>query len=72
MASTLTRNSNNGIEEELDFRKEVIYFIIVDRFLDGCPDHDQGSKDELFDPSRSHWGKYWGGDLKGIIEKQIT
>ena len=69
MASTLNSNSNNGIEEELDFRKEVIYFIIVDRFLDGCPDHDKGSKDELFDPSRTHWGKYWGGDLKGIIEK---
>ena len=56
MASTLTRNSNNGIEEELDFRKEVIYFIIVDRFLDGCIDHDKGSNDELFDRSRSHWG----------------
>jgi len=69
MASTLTRNSNNGIEEELDFRKEVIYFIIVDRFLDSGIDHDKGSKDELFDRSRSHWGKYWGGDLKGIIEK---
>ena len=69
MASTLNSNSNNGIEEELDFRKEVIYFIIVDRFLDGCPVPDKGSKDELFDPSRTHWGKYWGGDLKGIIEK---
>ena len=43
MASTLTRNSNNGIEEELDFRKEVIYFIIVDRFLDGCTDHTKGA-----------------------------
>ena len=69
MESTLTLNGNNRIEEELDFRKEVIYFIIVDRFLDGCSYHDKGNKDDLFDPSRSHWGKYWGGDLKGIIEK---
>jgi len=68
MSSTLARN-NIGIEEELDFRKEVIYFIIVDRFLDGCSDHEEGAKAELFDRSRSHWGKYWGGDLKGIIEK---
>jgi hypothetical protein len=23
----------------------------------------------LFDPSRRHWGQYWGGDLRGVIEK---
>ncbi|WP_448573100.1 alpha-amylase family glycosyl hydrolase [Trichothermofontia sp.] len=53
----------------LEFRQETIYFIIVDRFHDGNPANNVGPNPDLFDPTRQHWGKYWGGDLQGIIDK---
>ena len=53
---------------EIEFRQETIYFIIVDRFFQsGQP--NPGSNPELFDPTRTAWGKYWGGDLQGVIDK---
>lgn len=54
---------------DIEFRQETIYFIVVDRFCDGDPDNSQGPNPELFDPDRQDWGKYWGGDLQGIIDK---
>lgn len=53
----------------IEFRQETIYFIIVDRFHDGDPSNNEGPNPELYDPTRQKWGKYWGGDLQGIIEK---
>ena len=53
----------------IEFRQETIYFIVVDRFLDGDSRNDQGQNPKLFDPTRQHWGKYWGGDLQGVIDK---
>ena len=63
-------------ESPVDFRSEVIYFLIVDRFNDGHSESDprlEGSEVEgeipLYDKSRQDWGKYWGGNLQGIINK---
>lgn len=53
----------------IEFRQETIYFIIVDRFFDGDTRNSQGPNPELYDPNRQQWGKYWGGDLQGIIDK---
>ena len=53
----------------IEFRQETIYFIVVDRFNDGDTSNNSGSKPELYDPTREKWGKYWGGDLQGIIDK---
>ena len=53
----------------IEFRQETIYFIVVDRFNDGDPSNNSGSKPELYDSTRQKWGKYWGGDLQGIIDK---
>lgn len=46
-----------------DWRDQIIYFLMIDRFADGDPsNNDQGVG--LYDPSKeSH---YSGGDLKGI------
>ena len=44
----------------IEFRQETIYFIVVDRFFDGDSRNDQGQNPKLFDPTRQHWGKYWG------------
>ncbi len=54
---------------DIEFRKETIYFIVVDRFCDGDPGNNAGSNPNLYDPNRKDWGKYWGGDLQGVIDK---
>ena len=54
---------------DIEFRQETLYFIVVDRFHDGDPDNNEGPNPELYDPSQEEWGKYWGGDLQGIIDK---
>lgn len=54
---------------DIEFRQETIYFIVVDRFCDGDPANNKGPNPELYDPTRQDWGKYWGGDLQGIIDR---
>ncbi|OLP19972.1 cyclomaltodextrin glucanotransferase [Leptolyngbya sp. 'hensonii'] len=54
---------------DIEFRQETIYFIVVDRFFDGDPDNSEGPNPELYDPDGQDWGRYWGGDLQGVIEK---
>jgi cyclomaltodextrin glucanotransferase len=61
---------------ESEFREEIIYFIIVDRFFDASSDEeerrgywDRGETAGLYDKTWTQWGKYWGGNLQGIIEK---
>lgn len=54
---------------DIEFRQETIYFIVVDRFNDGDPDNSEGANPSLYDPKQEQWGKYWGGDLQGIIDK---
>lgn len=61
---------------EAEFRQEFIYFIIVDRFHDGTSDQeeregiwDRGERPGLLDKTWMEWGKYWGGNLQGIIDQ---
>ncbi len=53
----------------IEFRQETIYFIIVDRFNDGDTSNNQGHNPALYDATKQKWGKYWGGDIQGIIDK---
>ncbi|MEG4943361.1 alpha-amylase family glycosyl hydrolase [Microcoleus sp. F4-D5] len=54
---------------DIEFRQETIYFIVVDRFYDGDPTNNEGPNPELYDPEGKDWGRYWGGDLQGVIDK---
>ncbi|PSB35273.1 cyclomaltodextrin glucanotransferase [filamentous cyanobacterium Phorm 46] len=54
---------------DIEFRQETIYFIVVDRFHDGDPENNEGPNPELYDPEGKDWGKYWGGDLQGVLDK---
>lgn len=54
---------------DIEFRQETIYFIVVDRFYDGDPANSEGPNPELYDPEGKEWGKYWGGDLQGVVDK---
>src|ERR1043165_1735908 len=53
-----------------DFKREVIYQIITDRFFDGSSTNNNPSQSAgLYDATRTNWHAYWGGDLTGIQQK---
>ncbi len=53
-----------------DFKKDVIYEIVTDRFVDGDPTNDDPSQSlGLYDKTKTNWHAYWGGDLAGIQSK---
>ena len=73
---TTNINPNLLFISEAEFRQEFIYFIIVDRFHDGTADQeerrgiwDRGERPGLLDKTWMEWGKYWGGNLQGIIDQ---
>lgn len=51
-----------------EFRDQIIYFVVLDRFHSGVDDN-LGQRVELNDPTRSDWHKYWGGDLQGLYDR---
>jgi len=53
-----------------DFKREVIYQIMTDRFYDGSTANNNPSQSSgLYDSTKSNWRLYWGGDLAGIQQK---
>jgi glycosidase len=53
-----------------DFKHEVIYQIITDRFFDGNTANNNPSQSTgLYDATKTNWQAYWGGDLAGIQQK---
>src|SRR5258708_4720108 len=53
-----------------DYKKQVIYQIINDRFFNGDTTNDNPSQSSgLFDSTKTNWQLYWGGDLAGIKQK---
>ncbi len=50
-----------------DFKKQVIYQVVTDRFFDADTSNDNPAESPgLFDPTHKNWQAYWGGDLAGI------
>lgn len=53
-----------------DYKKQVIYQIITDRFDNGDTSNDNLSQSSgLFDSTKTNWQLYWGGDLAGIKQQ---
>ena len=53
-----------------DFKREVIYQIVTDRFFDGTSANNNPSQSSgIFDATKTNWRAYWGGDLQGIQQK---
>jgi glycosidase len=53
-----------------DFKKQVIYQVVTDRFYNGDTTNDNPAESAgLFDSSHTNWQAYWGGDLAGIQQK---
>ncbi len=56
--------------EAADFKHDIIYQIITDRFFDGNTANDNPPQSSgEYDASRTNWKAYWGGDLAGIQQK---
>jgi glycosidase len=59
-----------GVARAQDFKKQVIYQIVTDRFYDGDTSNDDPPQSSgLFDPKHMNWRFYWGGDLAGVQQK---
>lgn len=55
---------------DADFKPDVIYQVVVDRFFDGDPGNNDPPGDTgLYSASRTNWHAYWGGDLAGLTQK---
>lgn len=53
-----------------DFKREVVYQIITDRFFDGSSANNNPPQSAgLYDSTKTNWRVYWGGDLAGIQQK---
>jgi glycosidase len=53
-----------------DFKKQVIYQIVTDRFFDGDPGNDNPPQSPgMYDATKTNWEFYWGGDLAGIQQQ---
>lgn len=53
-----------------DFKREVIYQIMTDRFFDGNTANNNPSQSPgLYDATKTNWRAFWGGDLQGIQQK---
>src|SRR5581483_9553123 len=53
-----------------DFKHEIIYQIVTDRFFDGNTANNNPSESNgLYDATKTNWQAYWGGDLAGIQQK---
>src|SRR6202171_5106254 len=53
-----------------DFKREVVYQIITDRFFDGsAANNNPAQSSGLYDATKTNWRLYWRGDLQGIQQK---
>lgn len=69
LSSPLFAETNIQAETDsfLDFRKETIYFVFLDRFSDGDSSNNTGNNSATYDPNNLK--KYIGGDLRGLINQ---
>jgi glycosidase len=70
VAATLTVSGAPLTATTGNFKPQVIYQIVTDRFFDGDPTNDDPPQSKgLFDPTRTNFQMYWGGDFAGIQQK---
>ncbi|HEX8995033.1 MAG TPA: alpha-amylase family glycosyl hydrolase [Ktedonobacterales bacterium] len=55
---------------DADFKPDVVYQVMLDRFFDGDSTNNDPSGDTgLYDSTKTNWKLYWGGDLAGLTQK---
>ncbi len=64
------RAATNVASNTADFKPDVIYQVVLDRFFDGnSANNDPAGDTGLYDSTKSNWKLYWGGDLAGLTQK---
>jgi glycosidase len=67
---TSAHAASNVAANTADFKPDVIYQVVLDRFFDGDATNNDPSGDTgLYDGTKSNWKLYWGGDLAGLTQK---
>lgn len=62
--------ASNVASNTADFKPDVIYQVVLDRFFDGnSANNDPAGDTGLYDSTKSNWKLYWGGDLAGLTQK---
>ena len=62
--------ATNVASNTADFKPDVIYQVVLDRFFDGnSANNDPAGDTGLYDSTKSNWKLYWGGDLAGLTQK---
>ncbi len=70
LAATVVTLTLTHMAAAQDFKKQVIYQIVTDRFFNGDTSNDNPSqRSGPFDSTQTNWFAYWGGDLAGIQQK---
>lgn len=60
----------NVASNNADFKPDVIYQVVLDRFFDGSSaNNDPAGDTGLYDSTKNNWKLYWGGDLAGLTQK---
>lgn len=66
----VTNATSNVSSNDADFKPDVIYQVVLDRFFDGdSSNNDPAGDTGLYDSTKSNWKLYWGGDLAGLTQK---
>ena len=56
-----------------DFKKQVIYQVVTDRFFDGdTTNNNPAESPGLYDSSKTNWQAYWGGNTPAFNIKSHT
>ena len=48
---------------------DILYQVFLDRFANGNPSNDCQFEGRFCDPSQQDWYRYWGGDMRGLIDR---
>jgi cyclomaltodextrin glucanotransferase len=62
---SVSSSQDQASDTFLDFRKETIYFVFLDRFSDGDSSNNMGNNPDTYDSNNLK--KYVGGDIRGLI-----
>lgn len=62
-------SSGSGGYVSKNIGNEVIYQVVVDRFENGNHSNDCAVDGRFCSTNHSDWFKYWGGDLRGVINR---
>lgn len=65
----IDHQDESAILPDKNLGNEVYYQVFLDRFANGNTRNDCQHGGLFCDPARQDWYRYWGGDLRGLIDK---